>query len=196
MLPKAAGSLGVIVSTRFTPPSRKVTLDSVRRASSRLARSALCTGWLTVGLGLAGCPGDEPDGPLRQLEVGTGLSFTPIEEGSTLELHSGGQGGQHVFVSLRVWELTNVRAKVELSLERVSDGERVSDPYAVNLRFAEAMRAGEPATLEGLLLVIEDPSEAVGRELRLSASFESASSGEHGADSRTATLQWAEDAHP
>jgi hypothetical protein len=181
-----------VLSPLSTPVSRKVTSGSLHRA--RTVRSALCLGWLALSLGLAGCPGG-PDGPLRQFEVGTGLSFTPIEEGSTLELNSGGQGSQHVFVSLRVWELTSVKAKVKMSLERVSDGERLSAPYSVNLRFDQALREGEPAKLEGLLLVVDDPFEAVDREVRLNASFES-DDGEHGSDSRTGTLHWAETTFP
>ncbi|MCY1018089.1 hypothetical protein [Pyxidicoccus sp. MSG2] len=179
------------MSPRSFPSSRKVTSGSLHRA--RTVRSALCLGWLALGLGLAGCPG--PEGPLRQFEVGTGVSFSPIEDGSTLDLNEGGQGSQHVFVSLRVWELTNVKAKVKLSLERISDGEQLSAPYSVNLRFDRPPQEGEPAKLEGLLLVIEDPFEAVDREVRLNASFAS-DDGEHGSDSRTGTLQWAETPFP
>ena len=177
-----------MLSPLSTPVSRKVTSGSLHRA--RTVRSALRLGWLALGLGLVGCPGG-PDGPLRQLEVGTGVVFTPIEEGSTLELNAGGQGGQHVFVSLRVWELDTMKARVKMSLERVSDGERLAAPYSVNLRFDRGLREGEPAKLEGLLLVVDDPFEAVDREVRLNASFES-EDGEHGSDSRTGTLQWTE----
>jgi hypothetical protein len=123
--------------------------------------------------------------------VGTGRTFMPIEDGTTLELNNGGQGSQHVFVSLHAWEITNQDAEVKLSLERVSDGEKLSAPYKVNLRFYKPVQKEALATLEGLLLVVEDPSEAVGREVRINASFET-DDGEHGSDSRTGTLQWAQ----
>ncbi|RKH57125.1 hypothetical protein D7V93_18905 [Corallococcus llansteffanensis] len=129
------------------------------------------------------------------MEVGTGGAFTALQDGDTVELFSGFQGGQHVFVSLRAWELTTLSSRVELSLERTSDGDRVSVPYEVNLRFSPSLQPGEPALLEGLLLQVPDASKAVGREVRLNAAFES-DSGEHGADSRTVTLQWASDLEP
>ncbi|QSQ21356.1 hypothetical protein JY651_40245 [Pyxidicoccus parkwayensis] len=194
-----------------------LSLRHIRRTPPLL--SARCLGWLALGLGLVGCRGEpdrplrpfdddagEPDRPLesdagevdrslRQLEVGAGRKFTPIKEGGTLELYFGGQGSQHVFVSLRVWELTNVNAEVKLSLERVSDGARLSVPYSVNLRFDRGTQEGEPAKLEGLLLVINELSGTLGREVRLNASFES-DDGEHGTDSRTGTLDWAQNQYP
>ncbi len=150
---------------------------------------------LAASLGLAGCPepgpgpGPDPVGEPLRFEVGTGRRFTPIEEGDTLELVSGGQGSQHVFVSMRAWDLTQLRGRVEMSLERTSDGSRVSSPYVVDLRFSAGIVPGDPASLEGLLLVVPDASQAVGQQVRLKASFV-AESGEHGSDERTATLQW------
>ena len=160
------------------------------------ARARLRGTWLvvTLGLGLTGCPG-EPEGPVRPFEVGTGPMFTALQEGDTVELHSGFQGGQHVFVSLRAWELATLKSRVELSLERTSDGDRVSSSYEVDLRFSPSPQPGEPAQLEGLLLVVPDASAAVGQEVRLSASFES-DTGEHGSDSRTVVIQWASDLEP
>ncbi len=159
------------------------------------ARAATWSALLALSLGLAGCPEPEPTGDPLRFEVGTGLQFTPIEEGGTLELVRGGQGGQHVFVSMRVWDLTTVRARVEMSLERTSDGVRVSSPYSVDLRFSQSMMDGEPAELEGLLLMVPDSREVVGQQVRLKASFLS-TTGEHGADERTATLQWDADSLP
>jgi hypothetical protein len=159
------------------------------------ARRAAGATLLALGLGLAGCPepgpgpGPDPVGEPLRFEVGTGLRFTPIEEGARLALESGGQGSQHVSVSMRVWDLSEMRARVELSLERTSDGARVSAPYAVDLRFSQYLPPGEPSRLEGLLLVVPDPSEAVDREVRLKASFV-AESGEHGSDTRTVILKW------
>lgn len=172
-------------------PSRPLPAFSTRHFR---ARAGVLGTWLLLGLGLTGCP-DAPEGPLRPFEVGTGSMFTALQEGDTVELHSGFQGGQHVFVSLRAWELTTLKSRVELSLERTSDGDRVSSSYEVDLRFSPSLQPGEPAQLEGLLLVIPDASQAVGQEVRLNASFES-DTGEHGADSRTVKLQWASDLEP
>ncbi|MFP2906151.1 hypothetical protein ACLESD_14020 [Pyxidicoccus sp. 3LFB2] len=161
--------------------------SSVHRPNRRVP--LLCGAWLALGVGLAGCPG-EPDGPERRFEVGTGRLFTPLEEGDTVELVSGVQGGQHVFVSMRAWELGNIRARVEMSMERASDGERVSSPYSVDLRFTHSFEEGGPSTIEGLLLMIPTPSKGVNQQVRLTASFES-EAGEHGTDTRTVNLQWA-----
>lgn len=147
---------------------------------------------LGLGLGLAGCGADimdPPDAPPVRIEVGTGLGFTAMTPGSTLELIRGCQGSQHVFVSLRAWELPTLRNTVQLFLERTSDGVDVSAPYNVQLRFAAPERDGEPALLEGLLLIVPDPDAAVDREVRLSATLES-EDGQQATDARTANLQW------
>ncbi|MFP2927419.1 hypothetical protein ACLESO_19910 [Pyxidicoccus sp. 3LG] len=161
------------------------------------ARATLWGGLAALGLGLTGCPGDgpEPIGDPVRFEVGTGRYFTPLEEGATLELVEGGQGSQHVFVSMRAWDLTDMNARVEMSLKRTSDGARVSSRYRVDLRFDRGLMEGDPAQLEGLLLVVPDVAEAVGQEVRLEASF-TAENGQHGSDSHLGTLQWAETTFP
>ncbi|MFY0526970.1 hypothetical protein ACN28I_28805 [Archangium gephyra] len=146
---------------------------------------------LALGLWLAGCGVGEspPPAPPPRLEVGTGRHFTVLGEGATLELVRGSQGSQHVFVSLRAWDLTPLTARVTLSLARTEDGLRVSSPYEVRLPFEAATTPDAPAELEGLLLVVPDPSPALGREVRLTASIET-QSGERATDTRSATLQW------
>lgn len=161
--------------------------------SAPRSRAVTWSALLAVGLSLTGCPEPEPEpvGEPLPFEVGTGLQFTPVEEGAIFELERGGQGGQHVYVSMRVWGLTNIRARVVMSLERASDGKRVSSPYSVDLRFSKSIHEGEPATLEGLLLMVPDPRDVVDQQVRLKASFTSVV-GEHGSDERLGTLQWAE----
>ncbi|MCP3137004.1 hypothetical protein [Pyxidicoccus xibeiensis] len=161
------------------------------------ARALRWSGLLALGLVLTGCPGDDPEpvGDPVRFEVGTGVQFTALEEGAPLELFQGGQGSQHVFVSMRAWDLTEMEARVELALERTSDGERVSSRYKVDLRFEPGRAEGEPALLEGLLLVVPDVAQAVGREVRLKASFTS-DLGQHGSDSHTGTLDWAANPFP
>lgn len=106
-----------------------------------------------------------------------------------LELARGCQGSQHVFVSMRAWELTSLTARVTLSLERVEDGRVVSSPFALRLPFEAGTTRDAPATLEGLLLVVPDPAASLGREVRLTASLETEAS-ERATDTRSATLQW------
>ncbi len=158
---------------------------------ARSTRTFLRLGLCILGLVLvSGCPEPEPVGPPVRLEVGHGLEFTPIEAGTVLELHRGTQGGQHVYVSLRAWDMPVYRNTVELTLERVSDGRQLSADYEVKLRFDAPMGEGEPALLEGLLLVVRNPSDVIGQQVRLKASIES-EDGHQGSDSRTATVDWA-----
>lgn len=159
------------------------------------ARAAGWGGLLALGLLLAGC--GEPVSPPRtpRLEVGTGLLFTALGEGATLELARGCQGSQHVFVSMRAWELASLTARVTLSLERVEDGRVVSSPYSVRLPFEAGSSPDAPASLEGLLLVVPDPAPSLGREVRLTASIETESS-ERATDTRSATLQWGTETCP
>ena len=149
-----------------------------------------------LGLLLAGCGVEQP--PPRappRLEVGTGRSFTALGEGAVLELARGCQGSQHVFVSMRAWELTSLTARVTLSLERVEDGRVVSSPFALRLPFEVGATPDAPATLEGLLLVVPDPAASLGREVRLTASLETEAS-ERASDTRSATLRWGTETCP
>jgi hypothetical protein len=172
-----------------------VRVGNLLYVADRATRAAVWGGLLALSLGMTGCPAPEPEGEPVRFEVGTGRRFTGLEEGATLELVRGSQGGQHVFVSMRAWNLTDINARVEMSLERTSDGRQVSSNYAVDLRFVQGLGEGEPALLEGLLLQVPDASLAVGQQVRLKASFES-DSGQYGEDSRTGTLQWASSPFP
>lgn len=172
------------MSEPFSPPSPRVAPALVL---------------LAVGLLLAGCgaASDGSEGPLMpaRIEVGTGRRFTALQAGATLALVSGSQGSQHVFVSLRAWELSPLTALVELSLTRTEDGREVSAPYKVRLPFEPGTDSEAPATLESLLLVVPDPALAVGHEVRLTATVQS-ESGERATDARTVTLQWCTDMCP
>lgn len=162
------------------------------RSSRSLARAARWAGLFALGLCLVGCQPDEPvdpDEPPARLEVGTGETFTALEEGGTLELHQGCQGSQHVFVSLRAWELTNPRAQVQLTLERAEDATKVSADFKLRLSFESAPNPGDPAQLQGLVLPVTAPDKAVGQQVRLKASVLS-DSNESATDTRTVTLQW------
>lgn len=153
---------------------------------------------LALGLLLAACGGSTSFGeatPHPRVEVGTGREFIALQDGATLELVRGGQGSQHVFVSLRAWELAPLTALVELSLTRTGDGQVVSVPYKVRLPFEAGTGEGAPATVDGILLAVPDPVLALGQELRLTATLQDAS-GERATDARTVTLEWCTDACP
>jgi hypothetical protein len=156
-------------------------------------------GTLALGLLLAGCGATTPE-PVppsdQRLEVGTGRQqFTPLSDGDTLRVQRGCQGGQHVFVSLRAWGLPSDPVMVELSLTRTEDGQKVSLPYRVRYLFAQSTEEGTPDELPGLLLVVPEPDQAVGKQVRLTATVEP-DFNTRVSDSRTGTLQWGADACP
>lgn len=140
-------------------------------------------------------PPEEPTPTLR-VEVGTGRTgqFTPVAEGDTLRLQRGCQGSQHVFVSLRAWGLAPDKALVTLALRRTGDSQVVSLPYRLRLPFTSPSPTS-PAELTGLLLVVPEPAEALGRAVALEASVED-EAGHSASDRRAGTLQWGPDACP
>jgi hypothetical protein len=158
--------------------------------------------WVTLAALLLGVacggplpPPEQPAPPLR-VEVGTGRSgqFTPVAEGDTLRLQRGCQGSQHIFVSLRAWGLAPDKALVTLALRRTADGQVVSLPYRLRLPFTSPSPEA-PAELTGLLLVVPEPTEALGRGVALEATVED-EAGHSASDRRGGTLQWGPDACP
>jgi hypothetical protein len=151
---------------------------------------------LALGLALAGCPEGgptEPDPSLR-LELGTGQQFTPLADGETLLLQRGCQGGQHIFVSLRAWGLPPDPVMLDLSLTRPEDGQRVAPPFRVRFLFAQAT-GDAPDEVTGLVFLLTQPDQAVGRTVRLTASVET-DAGQSAEDSHTGPLQWGPSACP
>ncbi|HYI01200.1 hypothetical protein [Hyalangium sp.] len=167
---------------------------SVPAASAGPWRAALA---LALGLTVAGCGGNEPEPqPPMSLELGTGRQqFTPLNDGDTLGLQRGCQGGQHIFVSLRAWGLPPEPVMVELSLTRTEDEQKVSSPFRVRYLFAQGNDLDAPDELTGLLLVIPEPDKAVGRAVRVTAAVQT-DPGDRATHVRTGTLQWGADACP
>ncbi|WP_426752628.1 hypothetical protein [Myxococcus sp. Y35] len=158
---------------------------------------ALATAAWLVGCGGTTEPGeDAPATRTPRIAVGVGRpgQYTPVKPGDTLRLQRGCQGSQHVFVSLQAWELDPLIATVELTLTRQSDGQQVSLPYQLRLPF-EPATAQRPAMLSGLLLVVPEPSEALGAHVTLHARIED-TSGQDATDSREGVIQWGPDACP
>jgi hypothetical protein len=163
--------------------------DTRGRAWTRWQGVALA---LALALTLPRCPGPapEPPGPPSfRLELGRGNRFEPIIDGETIFLQQGCQGSQMTIVSLRAWELSPLATTVELALTNVATGKKLSQSYRVRLSFSPGSDPEAPAELDGLLLVISSPDQAVGQTVRLTATVES-SSGEKVTDSRTGTMEW------
>lgn len=144
---------------------------------------------LALGLALTGCGEEELPSVEPRLEVGTGRQFTELTEDAPLQLQSGCQGGQHVFVSLKAWGLAREPHWVELSLTRTEDEQVVSVPYRVRLTFLPGDGAQVPDDLPGLLLVVGEPEQAIGRRVRLTASVETAA-GQRLSDTHEGLLEW------
>lgn len=100
-------------------------------------------------------PGDaEPrgDADVRvepRLALGTGEGrFNTFEDGQTLDLVSGCQGAQHVWVALRAWGIDRRGPIIDVELIRDSDGERVSQVFRVHAEdLADALAVGVPDEL-------------------------------------------------
>ncbi|MCP3059698.1 hypothetical protein LXT21_13000 [Myxococcus sp. K38C18041901] len=154
------------------------------------------TAWLMgCGEGSERAP-EEPSTTPPRVAVGVGRpgQYIPVKAGDTLRLQRGCQGSQHVFVSLQAWNLEPLSATVSLSLTRRSDGQRVSLPYQLRLPF-EPANTQRPAMLSGLLLVVPEPSEALGEPVTLEARLEDAQ-GQSSTDTREGVIQWGADACP
>lgn len=143
-----------------------------------------------LGLCLAGCPNPppyNPDEPPR-LELGTGCRFTSLEAGQELALHSGSQGGQHIFMSLRAWNLADDSNLVDLALTRPSDGAPLGYPYQVRVSFDDG--PDDSYQLEGMLMQVLNMEDVLDQEVRLTAAVEVAS-GERAMDEHIGTVRWA-----
>jgi hypothetical protein len=156
-----------------------------------MSRAPWWSALLALTLLLAGCAAEEEPLPTEKglrIEVGAGRTFTPLRDGDVVEMVRGSQGGYHIFVSLRAWELSSPRAEVELTLTRVEDGREMAFPYKLQRPFEPGPDARSPATVESVLLMLTDPPQADGRQMRLTASVLS-EFGERATDARTITLQ-------
>ena len=113
---------------------------------------------------LAGC--EEPyviDGP-PEFEVGTGAyAFEAVTSGEVLEIVHGPQGGDHVWLGVRVVNMQPKRFHLESTMVTVGDEEVVGFP----LFFDVDLFVGPSGDLEfaGLPLQV-DPDEVRGVEIR------------------------------
>ncbi len=138
----------------------------------------LSTLWLSLQSGVTGCTQMPPvddggvDGDIPSdaaISVGTGEGvFTAFEDNETLELVAGCQGAQHVWVSLRSWGLETRGTIIELELLRTRDSTVVSDPFVVRVSFLRVENEAY-AEIIGMTLVVQEPDEALGEDLIISA---------------------------
>ena len=126
---------------------------------------------LSLGLfaaaALAGCATVEPVEPGEaSLELGTGSwRFEPLEDGETLELVRGAQGGWHVWLSVRVEGMAGEPPPLRFTMQP-SDESRGADSFEVALRF-DPPREDGARQLVGYTGIVSDPACLVGELLRV-----------------------------
>lgn len=95
--------------------------------------------------------------------VGEGR-YASFEDGDTLDLVTGCQGSQHVWIAVQATGLDPRGVIVDLNLVRERDEVMVSQPYVVRLTLGVLDGVGEQV---GLTLIVPEPDEAIGEDLRL-----------------------------
>jgi hypothetical protein len=138
-----------------------------------MARTALIVGVALCSLG-ASCGGDDdgPGGGTPMLEIGEGDigEYDAIEPDQVVHLVRGPQGGQHVWVALRAWNIDTAPAVIQLLVERERDMYAASVPYQVRLRFQDPIPDGETYTqISGLTAIIIEPDDVLGEPCILRA---------------------------
>lgn len=123
---------------------------------------------VTFGALALGCSAAEvpPDPPEASIELGTGTArFTAIEDGETLPMIKGAQGGWHVWVSVRVEGMDVALASVEIEHQPADE----SEPAVVTesgANFDPADGEGRRSSL-GWAAIFSDPTCSVGRLHRI-----------------------------
>lgn len=114
-----------------------------------------------------------PDaGPV--LELGTGLEgFEPLGSPAEVELVHGPQGGYHLTMSMRVWQLAPVALRWQVA--RVDDARVLAD-LALDARPGSFVPVGGALVRSGELVILDvlGPSEIVEREVRIDANVRAA----------------------
>lgn len=129
-----------------------------------------------VALVLLGCQGaggsdagrvDAPP-PEARVELGTGTSrFVTLPEGAELELVAGPQGGWHVDLTTRIWNVDIDGLRIAYEAFEAGDTTRVSLPTELVLTSSRVVREGDHWLRAGdfLQLDVTGPADVVGREL-------------------------------
>jgi hypothetical protein len=149
-----------------------------------------------LAVAMVGCsagPGaiDDEDAaaaPAPRVELGTGeVSFVPIaESGATLELVHGPQGGYHVLVSVRVWDLDLDRVSL---VYEVSAGTRALSRTPFVLEASRFAREGDHVVRTGdfAILDVTGPEDVAGQDVLVRVTA-TADDGSSATDARTVTV--------
>jgi hypothetical protein len=115
--------------------------------------------------------GSAPDAGGPRVELGTGTSaFVPIpESGAELELVAGSQGGFHVDLTARLWELEIDGLLVSYEAVPVGGTTPISVPTEVELNTSRVVPEGDHFLRAGdfLQLEVSGPADVVGMELEI-----------------------------
>lgn len=138
---------------------------------------------------LTACPREPSRAfPLDFVVVDDTSAPRPLAEGEVVELHSGFQGGQHLFVTLRGEDVDEGPAQISLSLLDTETGDRLTRVVDTHHSFAAA--ADGSLLLENLLLTVDDPGSVVDRAVKLEAIVLSEDDWAEGRASRLINVQW------
>lgn len=157
-----------------------------------------------VAFFLGACPGDDtaadasmPDTGLGEprLEIGTGGigRYEQLDDGDTALLAEGCQGGQHVWIGLRAYELDTSRALIRLVVERERDEFAASIPFQVRLTF-EPVAGADYDELTGLQLQVPDPADVLSEQVIIRGRVtESSGPGREVEAERRVTVEWGDE---
>jgi hypothetical protein len=112
------------------------------------------------------------DAGMPRIEIGTGDigEYTTLMDGDETTLIRGSQGGQHVWVGLRAWDLNTRPALIELLLENDASGDSVSIPFQVRLTFQDELPPdADYSQISGLALVVPDPEDVLRQPVTIRA---------------------------
>lgn len=143
---------------------------------------------------LTACPVEPPRAfPLEFVaKEGSDAALRPLEAGEVVELHSGFQGGQHLFVSLRGQDVDEGPALITLRLEDPGSGAELTRKVELRQSFDSVPEGG--LVLSDLLMMVDQPDGIVGRTVRLEAFVESEDDHAEAEAAQTITVQWAGEA--
>lgn len=138
------------------------------------------------------CGTDPPPDPMLPPELVLGVGegrFEPFDDGATLDLVSGCQGLQHVWVAMRGQGIDPRGTLVDLSLRRVADDVMVSQVFRVRISMQPVAELDGVYELYGLTAIVPTPDDAIGQDLLLRATVTDRA-GLEIADERPVRIAW------
>jgi len=114
-------------------------------------------------------PTPPPDvDPELTLGVGEG-AYRDFEDHETLDLVTGCQGSQHVWVAMRAQGIDRRGTLIDVSIRRASDDVVVSQTFRVRISMQPVEGSETEYELYGLTVQVPEPDEAIGEDLILTA---------------------------